>query len=51
MFRWQNPIHIVEDTYKLEAEWIPADDIVNGKIPLYPALDYRTLFKKYGVFI
>lgn len=42
----QNPIHIVEDTYEFDAEWISTNDILDGKIPLYPALDYNTLFKK-----
>lgn len=42
----QNVIHIIEDTYEVDAEWIPVSDILNGKIPLYPALDYAALFKK-----
>lgn len=42
----QNPIHIVEDTYEFDAEWISTDDILAGKIPLYPALAYEALFKK-----
>lgn len=42
----QNPIHIIEDTYEFDAEWIATSDVLAGKIPLYPALDYKILFKK-----
>lgn len=42
----RNPIHIVEDSYEFDVEWISMDEILTGKIPLYPALDYKTLFKK-----
>ena len=42
----QNSIHIVEDTYEFDAEWIAINDVLSGKIPLYPAFDYKTLFQK-----
>lgn len=41
----QNPIHIFEDTYEFDAAWISMNEIFNGKIPLYPALDYKKYFK------
>lgn len=42
----QNPIHIIEETYEFDAEWIAIEDVLNGKITLYPALDYKSLFKR-----
>jgi len=39
----QNPIHIIEDTYEFDAEWINIKDILAGEIPLYPIFDYKTL--------
>ena len=42
----QNPIHIIENTYEFDANWIATDDILTGEIPLYPNFDYETLFKK-----
>jgi len=46
----QNPIHIIEDTYEFDAEWVAINDILAGGIPLYPAFDYKALFKKlYGI--
>lgn len=41
----RNPIHVIEDTYEFDAEWIPTKDILVGTIPLYPAMDYKTLFR------
>ncbi|MEK7158103.1 MAG: NUDIX domain-containing protein [Patescibacteria group bacterium] len=40
----QNPIHIVEETYEFDAEWVPVDDVLINKIPLYPTANYRALF-------
>ncbi len=42
----QNPIHIIENTYEFDANWVLLDDILAGEIPLYPEFDYKTLFKK-----
>lgn len=42
----QNPIRVVEDTYEFDAEWISTKNVVDGNITLYPALDYKNLFKK-----
>jgi len=42
----QNKIHVVEDTHEFDAEWISIDGILQGSLPLYPALDYKTLFSK-----
>ena len=39
----QNPIHIIEDTYEFDAEWVAINDILTGEIPLYPAFNYKTL--------
>ena len=41
----QNPIHITETDHEFDAEWISAEDILNGEIPLYPKFDYKELFK------
>ena len=40
----QDTIHIVEETYEIDADWISIDDVIAGKIILYPALDYKNLF-------
>lgn len=42
----QNKIHVVEDTYEFDAEWVPIDAILSGSIPMYPVLDYSSLFSK-----
>ena len=39
----QNPIHIIEDTYEFDAEWVAVNEILTGGIPLYPTFDYKTL--------
>jgi len=39
----QNSIHIVEETYEMDAEWISLEKIINEKIPLYPVFDYKSL--------
>ncbi len=44
----QNPIHVVEETYEFDAEWVPVDDISTGNTPLYPATDYKALFSNLG---
>ena len=36
-------IHIIEDTYEFDAEWISIDDIVNKKVILYPEYDYSKI--------
>ncbi len=41
----QKSVHIVENNYELEAEWISVKDIIAGKIILYPVLDYQNLLK------
>lgn len=40
----QKLIHIVEETYEFDAEWIPMTDIINGTYTLFPALDWKKLF-------
>jgi ADP-ribose pyrophosphatase YjhB (NUDIX family) len=42
----QNSIHIVEDTCEFDAQWVPTSDILSGRIPLYPAFDYKILFQE-----
>jgi ADP-ribose pyrophosphatase YjhB (NUDIX family) len=36
-------IHIIEDTYELDAQWVPIADILEGNIPLYPKHDYSEI--------
>jgi ADP-ribose pyrophosphatase YjhB (NUDIX family) len=33
-------IHIVEDTYEFDAEWVPVAEILSKKRTLYPAVDW-----------
>lgn len=42
----KNSIHIDEDEYEFDARWIPIDELLSGDAPLYPALDYKSLFEK-----
>lgn len=42
----QNIIHVIEETYEFDAEWVDIKDIVEGSIPLYPSFDYSTLFSE-----
>ncbi|MBI4836773.1 MAG: NUDIX domain-containing protein [Candidatus Abawacabacteria bacterium] len=39
----QQMIHIVEDTYEFEAEWIAIIEILSGARTLFPALDWKSL--------
>jgi ADP-ribose pyrophosphatase YjhB (NUDIX family) len=41
----QNPIHVIEETYEFDAEWIDLNDILTEKIPLYPIFDYKTFLE------
>ncbi len=44
---YQHPtVHIVEDTYEFDAEWITVSEILNGTKTLFPALDWGKLFPK-----
>lgn len=36
----QNPIHITEDGYEFDAEWIPISDVLEKKVILYPEYNY-----------
>jgi 8-oxo-dGTP pyrophosphatase MutT (NUDIX family) len=42
----QNKIHIVEPYSEFDAEWVPIDDILSGKVILYPSLDWAEIFNK-----
>lgn len=43
----QDRIHVVEETYAFNAEWIEIDAVLSGEIPLYPDnVDYRKLLAK-----
>lgn len=42
----QNPIHIVEETHEFDAEWVPVEDVLTGKTPLYPSTDCHRLFSE-----
>lgn len=36
-------IHITEDTYEVDAKWVPIKELQEGDIPLYPKYDYSEL--------
>lgn len=36
----QKMVHIIEDSYEFDAEWVPVNDIINKKVVLYPEYDY-----------
>lgn len=38
-------IHIVEEDYELDAEWVPIDQVLSGKIILYPEFNYSRIFE------
>jgi len=42
----QNVIHIVEETYEFDAEWIPVRDVIKGTKILFPSFDWKSLFQK-----
>lgn len=42
----QNKIHIVEPYSEFDAEWVPIDEILSGKVILYPSLDWSKVFNK-----
>jgi ADP-ribose pyrophosphatase YjhB (NUDIX family) len=44
----QEIIPIVENTYTVNAEWVPIENVFNGDIPLYPPFDYEKTFKELG---
>ena len=41
----QEKIHIIEPYSEFDAEWISIDDVLSGKIILYPELDYSDILK------
>ncbi len=45
----QEVIHIIDNDYAFNAVWISLDDIFNGKTPLYPSTDYKSIFTKLEV--
>lgn len=36
----QDTIHVVDSDYEFNAVWVPINELLNGKKPLYPSLDY-----------
>ena len=36
-------IHVVEPTYETEAVWVPINEILENKIPVYPQIDLKSL--------
>ena len=42
----QKEIHIDEDEYEFDARWVSVDVLLNGDTPLYPTIDYKSLFQK-----
>lgn len=42
----QSSIHIVEENYEFDAEWIPVRDVIKGTKTLFPAFDWKSLFQK-----
>ncbi len=43
----QDKIHIVEPYSEFDAEWVPIEDILRGKVILYPSLDWPEVFSKF----
>lgn len=41
----QNIIHIVEDRYEYDAEWVSIKNILKRETILYPAFDYKKLLR------
>lgn len=41
----QEKIHIVEPYGEFDAEWISVEDVLSGKVILYPTLDYSKILK------
>ena len=44
----QRRFRLQEDDGELWAEWVPAVEIFNGSIPLYPPYDYRSYLENIG---
>lgn len=42
----QKTIHIVDGQHEFDAEWIAIDDVVAGRIQLYPEFDYKKYLLK-----
>lgn len=40
----QSKIHIVEDSYEFDAEWVSLKDVRAGRVRLYPEYDYSKVF-------
>ena len=40
----QSKIHIVEDGYEFDAEWVSRKDVLAGTVRLYPEYDYAKIF-------
>jgi 8-oxo-dGTP pyrophosphatase MutT (NUDIX family) len=41
----QDKIHIVEPYAEFDAEWVSIDDILSGKVILYPSLDWSKILR------
>ncbi len=41
----QEKIHITEPYTEFDAKWIPIDDVLSGKVILYPTVDYSDILK------
>ncbi len=41
----KDTVHIVEDSYEFDAEWVSIDDIVDKKARLYPEYDYSKILR------
>lgn len=39
-------LHVVEDTYEFDAEWIKIEEILDGNTPLYPVARYSDLLSR-----
>lgn len=42
----QDKIHVIEEAYEFDAEWVSIETILSGPTPMYPALDYHLLLSK-----
>lgn len=42
----QNKIHVVEDDYEFDALWVSLEDVISGKVILYPEYDYSKVLQQ-----
>ncbi len=40
-FESQKTVHIIEEKYEFDAEWVPINDVIEEQIVLYPVFNYK----------